>query len=375
MGKRAGSVKVSENDMTRILNIIGGVGYGGAETFLMNIYRRIDRDQFQFDFIICEKVSDNSYASEIEKLGGRIYCIPSKKENIFKNLYCIYTIVKENNYKIVWRHTYNMFKALDLVVAKIAGADVTILHAHSTNAKKIESKLGKVLRPFINPFITTRFACGNLAGDFLFGKKTYKIVSNGIVSDGFLYNEDIRKEYRKQFSVDNKFVVGHIGRFTKAKNHEFLIEIFKRILEHDKEAYLILIGTGELEDSVKQKANLLGISENVLFLETRNDVGAIMQAMDVFLMPSLWEGIPVTLVEAQAADLPCVISDTIDPSVKFTENIVFESLDENAEKWAETVIAQKREVRRNRAEDVVKAGYDINEVVTEIEKYFKKIII
>lgn len=361
--------------MTRILNIIGGVGYGGAETFLMNIYRRIDRNQFQFDFIICEKVSDNSYASEIEKLGGRIYCIPSKKENIFKNLYCIYAIVKENNYKIVWRHTYNMFKALDLVMAKIAGADVTILHAHSTNAKKLESKLGKVLRPVINPFITTRFACGNLAGDFLFGKKSYKVVSNGIVSDRFMYNEDVRKEYRKQLFIDNKFVVGHIGRFTKAKNHEFLIEIFQRILEHDKEAYLILVGTGELEESVKRKVNLLGISENVLFLETRNDVGAIMQAMDVFLMPSLWEGIPVTLVEAQAADLPCVISDTIDPSIKFSDNIVFESLNENPEKWAKTVIAQKKESRRNRTEDVVRAGYDINEVVIEIEKYFKQIII
>lgn len=361
--------------MIRVLNIIGSVGYGGAETFLMNIYRKIDRSKYQFDFLICEEAGENIYKEEIEKMGGNIFTVPSKKENLIKNLYSIYKITSCGNYKIVWRHTYNMFKAIDLIFAKIGGAEKTILHAHSTNAKKIESKLGSLMRPLINPFITTRFACGEKAGKFLFREKKYKIIRNGIDGDKFEFKAEVRNRIRKQLNVEDKFVVGHVGRFTEAKNQSFLLDIFADIIKNRKDAILLLVGRGELEEQILEKIEHLALKDKVFLLGLRDDVNEIMQGMDVFIMPSLWEGLPVTLVEAQAADLPCIVSDVIDKSVRCTDNIVFESLSSSSQVWSRKACLMLKKERRSRIEDIRTAGYDINDEVEKIEKYLEEAIL
>ena len=208
--------------MIRVLNIIGSVDYGGAETFLINVYRKLDRTKIQFDFLICERKSERSYWDEIESLGGRIFLIPKKKENFLKNQISIYKIVRQGKYEIVWRHAYTMFKAIDLIPATMGGAKRTILHAHSTNAKKVEIVLGKILAPVTNLCISDRFACGKTAGKYLYGNKTFTVIPNGIDVGKFYYNEKIRENYRKKYDLKNNFIVGHVGRFTEAKNHLFL---------------------------------------------------------------------------------------------------------------------------------------------------------
>jgi len=358
--------------MIRILNIIGSVDYGGAETFLINIYRKLDRTRIQFDFLVCEGKTENSYWDEIESLGGRIFLIPKKKENFIKNQLGIYKIVKQENYKIVWRHAYNMFKAMDLIPAKIGGARRTILHAHSTNAKRIEVMLGRLMAPLTNLCITDRFACGKSAGEYLYGNKPFIIVPNGIDVKKFLYKESVRENYRKKFGFNKQFVVGHVGRFTEAKNHSFLLEIFKEILYYENKSVLILVGTGPLEARIRNKIDELGIKQKVMFLGLRNDVENIMQMMDIFVMPSLWEGLPVSLIEMQASDLPCLVSDAVSKEGKVTENVKFMSLNKSAEEWAKQALEMKKAMRYSDIceQQIKKQGFDICDIARKLEEDF-----
>lgn len=357
--------------MVRILNVIGGVGYGGAETFLMNIYRRLDKKKYQFDFLICEKPSKDSYQQEIEQMGGRIYIVPPKSEGFFKNMSAIYYIVKKGQYKIVWRHTHNMFKALDLLAAKMAGAQHMILHSHNTNGSGTEQVLGKLCKPFSRFYVTERFACGIEAGRCLFGKQSFQIIHNGVDSARFSYNQETRNAYREKFGFyENKLVVGHVGRFVKEKNHIFLLDIFRAVLEKQPDAGLVLAGTGNLQSEIERKAEQLRIRDKVYFLGARNDVAELMQMMDVFLMPSLWEGLPVVLIEAQAADLPCLAADSIDSSVKILSDFSFCSLADTPEMWADRLLALYRRERKSRIQEMIAADYDSEKIVRRLEEIF-----
>lgn len=357
--------------MIRILNIIGGVGYGGAETFLMNIYRVLDKKKYQFDFLICEKPGKDSYQQEIEQMGGKIYIVPSKSDGFFQNLSAIYHIVKKERYKIVWRHTHNMFKSLDLLAARMAGARHTILHSHNTNGSGAEQVLGKFCKPFSRFYVTDRFACGEEAGRCLFGKRDFQIIHNGVDSTRFSYNQLIRDAYREEFGFqENDLVIGHVGRFVKEKNHIFILDIFRAVLEKRPDAKLVLAGDGNLKTEIEKKAEKLRIRDSVYFLGARNDIAGLMQMMDVFLMPSLWEGLPVVLIEAQAADLPCLAADTIDSSVKILPDFSFCSLSDTPEVWADRLIGIYRKDRKSRRQELIDAEYDTEKIAGRLEQTF-----
>lgn len=359
--------------MIRILNIIGSVGYGGAETLLMNIYRALDRKRFQLDFLVCEKPGEESYQHEIERLGGKIYIVPSKSEGLFQNMSAIYKIVQEQQYKIVWRHTHNMFKSLDLLAAKLAGAQHTILHSHNTGGSGAEEILGRLCRPFSRFYITDRFACGEEAGRHLFGKQEFRMIHNGVDSERFSYHQETRNDYRERFGfLENNLVIGHVGRFVKEKNHTFLLDVFRAVLEKNPDARLVLAGTGNLQPDMKKKAEQLQISDKVYFLGARTDIAELMQMMDVFLMPSLWEGLPLVLIEAQAADIPCLAADSIDRSVKILPDFSFCSLTESPEVWADRLLAIQRSDRRSRRQEIAAAGYDIETTAAKLEQIFEK---
>lgn len=358
--------------MIKVLNIIGSVNYGGAETFLINIYRNIDLQSFQFDFLIYEKALEKSYAAEIEQMGGRIFLVPPKSQGITKSLKAIYKIVRENNYQIVWRHTESMFKAIDLVAAKLGGAQKTILHSHNTNASRKENFLGKLVSPFVTRFVTNYYACGKEAGDYLFKAKEYLIVKNGIDVNRFLFNIDTRLRYKKSLNIDDCYVFGHVGRFEVVKNHVFLIQIFKTILKYEPKSVLLLVGDGELKKEIESKVNELGISDKVYFMGLRDDISQLMSVMDVLIFPSLYEGMPVTLVEAQTADLPSLVSDTIDSECKVTENIQFESLMNKEEVWAKRAIEMIKDARVDRSKEIREAGYDIKDTAGMLMNLWKE---
>jgi len=363
----------------RIAQIIGKWLGGGVEAVVMNYYRHIDRNKIQFDFI-CDEDSTDIPKEEIESLGGRIVLIPPYQKAI-KYHKELKRVLKEGNYRIVHSHI-NVLSVFSLFAAKCAGVPVRIAHSHSTTNKKETKKnlMKQVLRPFSKLFATDYMCCSELAGRWLFGNKEYDkgnvyLLNNAIDLDKFKYNEDIRNEVRKELDVkDNQFVIGHIGRFVEQKNHTFLIDIFNEVYKQNKDAILLLVGQGPLQESIKEKVNNLGLQKNVKFLGQRNDADRLYQAFDVFVLPSLYEGLPVVGVEAQAAGLPCVLSEDMTKETKVLDTTVFESLSKNSKEWAKKVLYYRIIKQNVNIKNIENRGFFITKEAIKLIKYYYKLL-
>ena len=362
----------------RVAQIIGKWLGGGVESVVMNYYRHIDKTKIQFDFI-CDNDSTNIPYEEIEKLGGKVILIPPYQK-VFKYHKTLKKVLKDGNYKIVHSHI-NTLSMFSLFAAKCAGVPVRIAHSHSTTNKKEKKKnlLKQVLRPFSRLFATDYMCCSELAGRWLFGNKEYDkgnvyLLNNAIDLDKFKYDEKVRKEKRKELNIsDDTLVIGHVGRFVEQKNHRFLIDIFYEVHKKEKNSILLLAGQGPLMDEIKEKVKKLGLEDNVRFLGQRNDINELYQAMDLFLFPSLYEGLGMVLIEAQYAGLNCYCSDAV-PKEAYISNLLTEiNLSESASKWAEKIIErQNKFTRKDMTEELKDRGYDIrNETKKLEEEYFK----
>ena len=304
------------NEPIRVAQIMGKCVGGGVESVVMNYYRNIDRNKIQFDFI-CDSDSINIPYQEIEKLGGRVFLVPPYQKILAYQKELIKTF-KENNYKIVHSHI-NTLSLFPLRAAKKAGIPIRISHSHSTSTPKEWKRnfFKNILRKFSKVYPTHYLCCSKIAGIYQFGKKKYNdgevfLVNNAIDIEKFTYNELIRKELRKELKIDNDtLVIGHIGRFVTVKNHKFLIETFKEIHEKNSNSILLLAGQGPLENEIKEKVKELNLTNSVIFLGQRNDVNKLYQVFDIFLLPSLYEGLPVVGVEAQTAGLLCILSNKV----------------------------------------------------------------
>lgn len=355
----------------RIAQMMTDMNYGGVEVVITNYYRHIDKSKFQFDFFALEG-SAIPQKDEIEKLGGRVFVVPrythfSKYEN------AIQTLFKENQYKIVHCHM-NTLGVFAMYGAKKAGIPIRILHNHST-AGKGETKKNIVkyaLRPFSKLFPTNLCACSRFAGKWIYGKKArFDIFKNAIDLNLFKYNPTIRNELRKDLSIDDKYVVGHVGRFCYQKNHEFLVEVFMELLEKKKDAVLMLLGEGELEADIKEKIINLGICDKVMFIGSKPDVYKYYQAMDIFLLPSRYEGLGMVAIEAQASGLPTICSTEVPEEAKVTELVKFIPLKSGPKKWADSIFSTKR---RDMSDEIKAAGYDIIEATKNLENYYYKLL-
>ena len=279
-----------------VAHIMGKWNGGGVESVVMNYYRNIDRNRIQFHFLCDEDSTDIPY-EEIEKLGGKVIVIPPYQK-LFKYQKELYRIFKENNYKIIHSHI-NALSVFPLRIAKKAGVPIRIAHSHSTSNKKEWKKniLKMILRPFSKLYANNYFACTEYAGKWLFGKKVVErkelnVINNAIDLKKFEFNENRREDLRKELGIkEDVLVIGHVGRFMKQKNHEFLIDVFEKAIKQDDNIYLILVGQGPLEDKIKEMAKEKGIENKILFLGQRNDVNKLYQAMDIFVLPSLYEGL------------------------------------------------------------------------------------
>lgn len=369
---------MNKNNPIRIAQIIGKWVGGGVESVVMNYYRNIDHSKIQFDFI-CDNDSTNIPYEEIEKLGGRVILIPPYQK-VFNYQKELRRVLKEGNYKIVHSHI-NTLSVFPLYAAKKVGIPIRIAHSHSTTNKKEWKKniLKQVLRPFSKVFATHYFCCSELAGRWQFGNKTYNqnkvyMVNNAIDLDEFMYDEKLRNEKRKELSIsDDTLVVGHIGRFVKVKNHEFLLEIFDEIHKKNKNSLLLLAGQGPLVDRIKYKVEKLNLLNSVVFLGQRSDVAELYQAFDVFILPSLYEGLPVVGVEAQATGCLCEFSNNMTKETKVLTTTRFNSLNQTAKEWAEIILKDLSEFKRNNPEkEISKNGFNIKEEVKRLEdKYVK----
>lgn len=341
-----------------VAHIIGKWLGGGVESVVMNYYRHIDRTKIQFDFI-CDEDSTNIPYEEIEKLGGRVILIPLYQK-LFKYHNKLKKILKDGNYKIVHSHI-NTLSIFSLFAAKCAGVPVRIAHSHSTTNKKEKKKnlLKQALRPFSKVFATDYMCCSELAGRWLFGNKEYDkgnvyLLNNAIDLDKFKYDEKIRSEKRKKLNIsDDTLVIGHVGRFVEQKNHRFLIDIFNEIHKQNSNSILLLAGQGPLMEEIKSKVESLGLEKFVIFLGQRNDIDELYQAFDVFCLPSLYEGLPVVGVEAQATGLLCIFSDDMTKETKVLDTTEFLSLKQSAEEWANDIVKKQSKYKRKDVKNII----------------------
>lgn len=311
-----------------VAQIMGKWIGGGVESVIMNYYRHLDHKKVQFDFI-CDEDSTRIPYDEIKKLGGRVFLVP-KYQKLPQYLKALEDLFRKNQYRIV-HSNINTLSVFPLYAAKKAGVPVRISHSHSTsNPKEWKRNIIKnILRPFSKRYATDYFACSELAGRYLFGNKTFdhgevKIIHNAIDLDKFKFDPEARKKLRKELDIKEKTVViGHVGRFVKQKNHDFLIDVFKEYHTKNPDSKLLLIGTGPLEEKIKAKVKKLNLPDSVLFLGQRDDTNKLYSVMDVFCLPSLYEGLGMVLIEAQTNGLPCVASDKVPKEAKITENIDF----------------------------------------------------
>lgn len=342
----------------RIAHVIGKWVGGGVEAVVMNYYRAIDRNKIQFDFI-CDEDSTNIPYAEIEKLGGKVILIPPYQK-IMKYQRELKRVLKNGEYKIVHSHI-NALSIFSLRVAKKAGVPVRIAHSHSTTNKKEWKKnlMKQVLRPFSKVFATNYMCCSELAGRWLFGDKEYDkgtvyLLNNAIDSDKFIYNEKVRKSKRKELDIkDDILIIGHIGRFVEQKNHKFLIDIFNEIHKLEQNSMLLMAGKGPLTEKIKEMVDELGLNNSVKFLGQRNDTSELYQAFDVFLLPSLYEGLPVVGVEAQASGLLCYLSNDMTKETKILESTVFMSLHNSSKEWARNILQDIKKYKRSKTKEVM----------------------
>lgn len=352
--------------MIRILHSVSNMDRAGIETMLMNYYRHIDREKIQFDFL-CNKKKPGAYDNEIIKMGGRIFHSPGlnpakyfKYMDFMKKLF-----EKYPEYKIVHAHN-GAFGVYALHGAKLAGVPIRIFHAHSAGIGpdwKLPLKL--ICKSRLDANMNRCWSCGIESARFFFGNKTvddndFLLVHNAIEVDRFVFNEKIRNNIRNRYSLGDKLVIGHVGRFMYEKNHKKLLEIFREVHNLKPSARLVLLGDGGLEEKIKQYAIQLGIDKFVIFMGNVPNVNEWYQAFDVFVMPSFREGLPVVGVEAQAADLPCVFSSAITDEIAITENADFVGLEKENSVWANIILEKAKKVSRvDRTVDIRKAGYDI----------------
>lgn len=346
----------------RVLHVVTKMDRAGLETMLMNYYRIIDRSKIQFDFLV-HRDEKGDYDDEILKLGGKIYHFsPIGIKSMFfyasrmKNF-----LVNNPEYKIVHSHL-DALSALPLSGAKRAGVPVRIAHSHNNGFSR-DSKyfLRKMLKPLIVKYATDLFACSKSAGDFMFGKKNKHIVmKNAIDTKKYSFNEGIRSKTRESLGLKDSFVIGHVGRLTHQKNHDFLLDVFNEVLREKPNSVLLIVGVGELEDQIKEKVEKLDLSSKVIFLGVRSDIPELMQAMDVFALPSHYEGLGIVAIEAQATGLPCVLSSEVSSEAGVAEEL-FEYVSLiSTSGWVGSVLEKSGySGRKSFSNSISDAGYDI----------------
>ncbi len=372
----------------RVLQVLTIMNRGGAETMIMNYYRNIDRTKIQFDFLLHREYK-GAYDDEIKNLGGIIYRMPPIwPKNYYRYKKALSAFFKEHpEYRIVHSHL-NALSAITLEVAKKNGVPIRIAHSHlaiepfvfkSLFSKNndalatLKATIHSLMRSRVGNKATHYFACGEKAGRWLFGtnsEKKVRIINNAIDAARFKYDQKKSKEIKQSLGISGKKVIGHVGRFNEQKNHHFLIQIFNEIVTLDNNVVLLLVGDGNMRAKIEEEIKRLKIEKYVHFLGIRDDIPILLQSFDLFLFPSLYEGLPVTLVEAQASGLKIITSDTVTKEIDFMDLVTFVSLKRSAKDWARIILEQITYDRKNRFQRIVDSNYDINQNAADLQNFY-----
>lgn len=362
----------------RILQMISTLEMGGSQSMILNLYRAINRQKVQFDFIIDHDDRDPELRKEIETLGGKIFLLPTfKGKNIkavrsaWENFFC-----DHEEYKVLHTHSRS-YASVYIPIAKRHGL-ITIAHSHSTsNGKKLSAIVKNIMQLPLRHQADYMFACSIEAGKWLFGKSVlkknnFRVIPNAIDASKFAFNQMTRQQVRNELGLKDCVVIGHVGRLMAPKNHMFLLKVFETFVRDNPDAMLLLVGDGDLRGQIEKEVDNIKLRENVMILGSRADAKRLYQAMDVFVFPSLWEGLGIAVIEAQASGLPCIVSNNVPKRVDVGAGLVnFLSLGSPVQKWADSI---KKVERKNTSEYVITAGYDISETSKELQEFYINLV-
>lgn len=360
----------------KILHLSMTKSIGGIASFQKNLFDHIDRDSYTFEFVTTYR--DAALISYFEEHGVKVHRLPPQKR-VIKYCRALYRLLKQENYDAVHIHKNSCANPMAFVVCAKAGVLKIIAHSHNTASVggRLADLFHYVFRPLVRRLSHVRLACSEQAADWLYGKKHTKdypaeIIKNGIEIARFTYNIEIRDETRREFGWEDRIVFGHVGNYIPQKNHSFMIDVLAETLKSDPRVVLALIGRGDAMKDVKAYAEQKGVSDSVFFLGSRKDVERFYQAMDLFLFPSIHEGLPIAGVEAQAADLPCLFSDAITDEILLTDRAVVMPLSSDAASWAERALALAAAgAERKDVSDILNAaGYDAVNTAKRMEKVY-----
>lgn len=352
--------------MKKVLHVLGNLGYGGAEMFVMNIYRNIDRRVVQFDFLVRQN-NNGPLVKEIEDLGGNVVILPDHRKHIIGNHIVLSRYMKEHHseYCAIHVHANSLIYVYPLYLAKKYNIPIRIIHSHST--KGMCEPLHQLNINRIDKWVTHRIACSMQAGQYMFPRKKFQVIQNGIDLDLFQYDEEKRNAIRKKLGVGNITIIGHVGRITPPKNHPFIIEIFEEYQKKDPSSILLLIGDGEETEKIKKLVRQKRLSGQVIFTGPVSNVHEYLSAMDLFLFPSLWEGLGIALIEAQQNGLRCLVSENI-PETADMGLCRVASLDEDKSVWAQR-LKELLVLKRGKPDQKIMA-YDIKRVSQDLQNLY-----
>jgi len=365
--------------MIRVLHVLGTTNLGGAESRVMELYRAMDKRKVQFDFLV-HTDQEGHYDAEIKKLGGRIYHVPRfRMVNLAAYKKALKAFFREHkDYAAVHGHMTST-ASIYLPIAQKAGIPLTIAHARSAGVDKgIKGLATRIIRRPLKYRADYCFTCSVEAGRAVYGADWVKqgkvwTIPNAINAERFVYKEAVRNQVRDELGLSNRFVIGHVGRFGFMKNHAYLIEIFAQLCKMRDDAALVLIGKGELEEEIRDKVKSLGLEDRVLFLGNRFDVERYYQAFDYFVFPSVFEGLPGSVVEAQASGLMCLVSDNVTKEVALTELVTYKSIEEPAGSWASEIMrtVKKALVREDMSAVIREKNFDVKQQAEEMERFYQ----
>lgn len=366
--------------MIKVLQIGFGHKVGGIQNCLLNFYRNMDRSLVSFDFV---NMTGHVfyYENDIKILGGKIYNIPNEIKHPFNCYRKLIKLIRENNYDIVHINKNSLACMVAIKAVKDSGVNVRIIHSHSTksNSGKISVIFHKFNKLLLGKLCNYYFACSCEAAEWMYTRKIissdkFYLINNAIDINKFRFDEKKRKELRNEFNLENNIVIGHVGRFVEVKNHKFLIDLLKELIKIDKRYKLLLIGDGDLLNEIKDYAKSLGLNDYTIFLGNRRDVSDFYQAMDIFVLPSFYEGLPIVGIEAQCSGLPSIFSDTITKQVKILDTTHFLSLNSNIKEWVNVISSYSFKINRDVYNTISNSEFNIRNEAQKLQNLYFKFI-
>lgn len=359
--------------MKKVLIVIttGFASYGGLTTVMMNYFRNMDRSDLQMDFASTNEVDEESL-TELHACGSRYFNLGDRKKNLLGYMMKLHKLIRREKYDVLHVNGNSATMVFDLLPGYVNRVPVRIAHGHTTRSSY--PRAHKMLSPFFKKMYTHGIVTSKAAGEWLYGEQ-YIVLNNAIDVGRYTFSQQTRDQVRKDLGLDGKYVVGNVGKLNPPKNHTFLLDIFQQIRMQREDAVLVIAGGGETESELRQKCEKLGIEDSVVFLGMLDDTSKVLQAFDVFVFTSMFEGLGMALIEAQAAGLECISSDVVPMETKVSDHIRYISLEASAEKWAETTLALGAYDRQTHAaaaaESIRQHGYDIRYEAEKLEKLYQ----